>query len=99
MTGKESVLIRKVLDLLNHQPNGIVIGYSHSDATHPSKTNFNHLSRVQQVAQIILMLQCGVDLVDLQTELYCVSHLNLVQVWDSFGIPTFLLNTEFFDLK
>lgn len=90
----EMKLKKKVLDCLNNQPNGIVIGYSREDVEKPIMSSFDHLSRAQQVAQLILMLQCGVDFIDLKTDLHCVSHLDLQSVWAAFGVPTFLVTDE-----
>ena len=77
-----------IVYLLNNQPNGIRIGCARVASPHAMDTRFHHLSRTQQVKQVMELLEIGVDLRELQTELYLVSHRPTKEVWESFiGVP------------
>jgi hypothetical protein len=73
--------------LLENQPNGVIIGYSNQEkCKNINNIAFHHLSRRQQIEQIIEMIQCGVDLKDLQIELYLVAHKKTQEVRREYGL-------------
>ena len=71
-------------DILNNQPNGVIIGCGKYRSGDINNTPFHHLSRMQQLEAIREMLEDGVDELDLQTELYLVAHHPLGTVRESF---------------
>lgn len=71
-------------NILNNQPNDIIIGCGKYRSEDIVNTPFHHLSRMQQLEAIREMLEDGVDEVDLQTELYLVAHYTLGAVRESF---------------
>lgn len=78
-----------VQSIIDNQPNGY-IKHGDSPSSDPENTPFDELSCRQQCDQIIGMLECGVDIIDLQTELYLVSDLPAEQVWTLFGVQIVL---------
>ena len=72
--------------LLNNQPNEVIIGYSKQEFKNIATIPFHHLSRNQQIEQIIEMFNCGISLKELQKELYLVAHKQTQQVWKDFGV-------------
>ena len=79
-------LYKSAAELLNNQPNGAVIGCSTEDNPNVLSTLFHHLSRKQQVQEIVKMVENGVNLIELQIELYLVAHKLVPAVWRDFGL-------------
>jgi len=76
----------EISNLLNNQPNDTRIGCSRYKSLNVKNCRFDNLCRSQQIYQIKKMLGCEVDMKDLETELYLVSHKSTQDVWEAFGL-------------
>ncbi len=87
---KMDITRNSIIELLENQPNGATISCGRYKRTDVANTPFHHLCRGQQIEQIIKMLECGVDLCELQKELYLVAHNQTKKVWQQFGLPLYI---------